>query len=151
MSDQESSGEGDGKGMCCKSCSSTTTKCGYYITFLLGALIFFYGVICLLSNEVFFLIIGSFGILLSPLWIKDCSSCFKYLKSPLRLSSTILFLFFLVLTILSVYLFKSKTLAFVFGICLSFSGIWYFLSFCENGQKACISCMKECCCSSSEK
>ena len=100
MSDQESSGEGDGKGMCCKNCSSTTTKCGYYITFLVGLIVFVYGFIQLITADVLFLIIGSLLILCCPLWIKDFSSCFADLKNPLRLSSTIIFLAFLIGTII---------------------------------------------------
>ena len=151
MSDQESSGEGegDGKGMCCKNCSSTTTKCGYYITFLVGLIVFVYGFIQLLTADVLFLIIGSLLILCCPLWIKDFSSCFADLKNPLRLSSTIIFLAFLIGTIICSVSLDSTFLNVVLGICLGLSGIWYFLSFFENGQKACISCLKGCC--SSEK
>ena len=147
MSDQEASGEGDGKGMCCKNCSTTTTKCGYYITFLLGFLAFVYGIIDLFSGRVYFLIIGSLLILCCPLWIKDCSSCFADLKNPFRLSSTILFLIFLALTIVFKLIIENNILTYVFGVCLGLSGIWYFLSFFENGQKACIECLKGCCCS----
>ena len=33
----------------------------------------------------------------------------------------------------------------VLGILLAVSGVWYFLTFCPNGQKACIGCIKDCC------
>ena len=147
MSDQEASSEGDERGMCCKSCSTTTTKCGYYLTFALGLLIFGYGIVDLIKGKVYFLIIGSLVILFCPLWIKDCSSCFKDLKNPMRLSSTLIFLLFLALTITFQLIIYVKGLNYVFGICLGISGIWYFLSFFESGQKACISCLKGCCCS----
>lgn len=35
--------EGGGKIMCCKNCSSAITKCGYYLTFVAGLIIFAVG------------------------------------------------------------------------------------------------------------
>ena len=142
--------EGDGKGMCCKSWSSTSTKCGYYLTFAAGLVIFVVGIVDLLELHVHFLIIGSLIILLCPLWIKDCSACLTDLKNPMRLSSTLIFLLFLGLTITIQIILDSKGLTITCGICLGISGIWYFLSFFETGQKACISCLKGCCCSEKE-
>ena len=89
--------------------------------------------------------------ILAPLWIHNFSSCCKELKNPARLSSTLLFLLFLTATTLCSFLLDNDILTIICGILLSISGIWYFLSFFENGQKACIDCMKACCCSSSEE
>ena len=143
-------GEGDTGGIFCQGCSPTARKIGYYITNILGLFIFVYGIIDLIGTHVHFLIIGSFTIILAPLWIHNCSSCCKDLKNPGRLSSTILFLLFLTATSLSCLLVKNTILTVVCGVLLALSGIWYFLSFFENGQKACVDCMKACCCSDSE-
>ena len=90
------------------------------------------------------MIIGSLGILLSPLWIKSPQGCMQDMKNGLRLSSTLIFLTFLVLSIFFYCSGWSTILNIIFGICLGVSGIWYFLSFFQNGQKACIACIKSC-------
>ena len=85
MSEQlETTAEGDGKGMCYKNCSSTTTKYGYYLTFVAVLVIFAVGIADLFQGNVYFLIIGSLVILCCPLWIKDYSSCLTDLKNQMR-------------------------------------------------------------------
>ena len=149
MSDQ-GYGESDGNSEddvlpCLKSCSPIVRKIGYYLTFLAGVVVFLVGIIDLLGSSVIPLIIGSIIVILSPLWIKSPIALCKELKNPVRLTSTILFVVFLVLTILANFVFDSFILRIIFGICLGFAGIWYFLSFFENGQKAFIACLKSCC------
>ena len=149
MSEEEGGDNGDTGGLFCQSCSPTTRKLGYYITFAIGFFIFIYGIISLLGSNIWFLIIGCFVVLLAPLWIKNCKSCLLDLKNPLRITSTIIFLVFLAATLILHIIFNSTFVTITMGICLSLAGIWYFLSYFENGQKACISCLKGCC--SSEK
>ena len=84
-------------------------------------------------------------VLFSPLWIKNCQNCLSDLKNPIRITSTIIFLVILVATILLHLIFKSTFVTVIMGICLTLAGIWYFLSYFENGQKACVSCLKGCC------
>ena len=67
--------------MCCKNCSSMATKCGYYLTFADGLVIFAVGMPDLFQGNIHFLIIGSLVILCCPLWIKDYSSCLIDLKN----------------------------------------------------------------------
>ncbi len=144
MSEGENQEEDSG-GIFCQNCSPTTRKLGYYATFLVGLLVFGIGIISCLTGDILFMIIGSLGILLSPLWIKSPQGCMQDMKNGLRLSSTLIFLTFLVLSIFFYCSGWSTILNIIFGICLGVSGIWYFLSFFPNGQKACVACIKSCC------
>ena len=141
---QENPEEEDG-GIFCQSCSPLVRKIGYYLTFLAGVIIFVVGIIDLITLSVIPLIIGSLVSLLSPLWIKSPKRCVIDMKNPLRLTSFIFFIGFLVATIVSVYVIESTFVTIIFGVFLAIAGIWYFLSFFKNGQKACIACIKACC------
>lgn len=145
MSEEESGNDGDTGGLFCQSCSPTTRKLGYYITAAIGFFLFIYGIVSLLGGNIWFLTVGCLVILFSPLWIKNCKSCFLDLKNPIRITSTIIFLVFLAATIILNIFFDSLIIKIITGICLALAGIWYFLSYFENGQKACISCLKGCC------
>ena len=146
----ETAPEEDTGGLCCQGCSPMARKCGYYITFILGLLVFGYGIFKLLDANVYWLIAGSLIVLLCPLWVKSCGSCFMDFKNALKLTSAIIFIAFLAGTIVCTLFIKVEYLPLILGICLGISGIWYFLSFLPGGQKACIDCMKGCCGKSSE-
>ena len=150
MSETENTEESGGV-CCCLGLSPTARKCCYYITSLFGGLVFIFGLVRLFLLEPYAIIIGSALIIFAPLWIHNFSSCCKELKNPARLTSTILFLLFFGATITFAWIVKKETLCVVCGFLLAVSGIWYFLSFFENGQKACVECMKACCCSSEKK
>ena len=147
MSDVQASEEDDG-GIFCQGCSPTTRKCGYYITFLLGFVAFAFGFISAFTGSIWLLILGSLVILFCPLWIKSPKKCLLDFKDILRITSALIFIVFLVLNILNVILWDKESAGFLtyfLGICLAISGFWYFLTFCPNGQKACIACIKSCC------
>ena len=144
MSDTETSEEDDG-GIFCQSCSPTTRKCGYFLTFLVGLVGFVWGIIQSLTNEVWILIVSSIIILLCPLWIKSPKKCIMDFKNILRMSSALIFVIILVLNILCASMEWGNFWSVVLGILLAVSGVWYFLTFCPNGQKACIGCIKDCC------
>ena len=146
----ETQGEED-TGGCCSGLSPTTRKCWYYITNIVGGLLFLVGIIQLFSLDVYLLIIGSVLIIFAPLWTHNFLSCCKEMKNAARLSSTFLFLIFLCATITFAYIAEDKILCIISGILLAVSGVWYFLSFFEKGQKACLECVKACCCSSDNK
>ncbi len=154
MSDQgytAAEDQDDDGGIFCQNCSPTTRKLGYYITFLAGVLTFGFGIVSLIAFSVAFLIAGSLLVLFCPLWIKSPAALCRDLKNPLRLSSCILFLACLAATIVCFLVLESDLLKVIPGIFLAIAGIWYFLSFFKNGQKACISCIKTCCGKSSEE
>ena len=144
MSEGETLDEDSG-GIFCQNCSPTTRKLGYYATFLVGLVVFVFGIINWLTGNIWFLIAGSLIILLCPLWIKSPKGCCEDMKNGLRLSSTLIFIVFLTLAILCKALEWGIILSYIIGVGLGLSGIWYFLSFFPNGQKACLACVKGCC------
>ena len=144
MSDTETSEEDDG-GIFCQSCSPTTRKCGYYITFLVGLVGFAFGFIDLFAGHTWIAIIASLIILCCPLWIKSPKKCIMDFRNILRMSSALIFVIILVLNILCASMEWGNFWSIVLGILLAVSGVWYFLTFCPNGQKACIGCIKDCC------
>ncbi len=149
MSETET--EEDSGGIFCQNCSPTTRKLGYYITFLIGLIIFGYGIICMLfafSGPAYTLLIGGYTILLCPLWIKSPKGCFADMKNALKITSTLIFFALLVTNTVILIIGLEGVIRYILGICLGLSGIWYFLSFFPNGQKGCIACMKACCSSS---
>ena len=155
MSEQEPAYEAKGEedGIFCQNCSPFVRKLGYYLTFLIGIVVFVVGILTLIEAAVYPLIIGSVIIVLSPLWIKSPAGLCRDLKNPVRLTSCILFFAFLIGTIVSNFLFKNSDgefITWILGVCLAASGIWYFLSYFENGQKACVACIKACCGKSEE-
>ena len=148
MSDTDSEDSG---GIFCQNCSPTTRKLGYWITFLLGFIIFGFGIINMIFALGFlswYLVIGGYTILLCPLWVKSPSGCFADMKNALKITSTLIFFAFLVTNTVIIIIKMTGVIAYILGICLGLSGIWYFLSYIPNGQKACIACLKGCCSSS---
>ena len=147
MSDAQASEDDDG-GIFCQSCSPTTRKCGYYLTFILGFIAFVFGFFNAFTGSVWLIIVGSLVVLFCPLWIKSPCKCLQDFKDVLKMTSALIFIVFLVLNILNSILWdkgEGGFLTYLLGICLALSGGWYFLTFFPNGQKACIACVKSCC------
>ena len=147
----ETDTEEDSGGIFCQSCSPTTRKLGYFITFFIGLLIFGYGVLCLIwpdTGPAYTLLVGGYTILFCPLWIKSPRGCFADMKNALRISSALIFFALLVVNTVAIFVYLGGLLNKILGICLGIAGIWYFLSFFPNGQKSCIACLKACCSSS---
>jgi hypothetical protein len=144
--------EEDSGGLCCQTCSPFCRKMGYYITFLLGLLVFGFGIFQLIAEQVvYYLIGGSLAILLCPLWVQNCSTCLAGFKNALKVTSALIFILFLAGTIVvRILLPNSPVLIVILGVCLAISGFWYFLSFFPGGQQGCVDCIKGCCCKSSE-
>ena len=139
--------EDDG-GIFCQSCSPATRKCGYYLTFFVGLVLFVIGFIESIGGQVAWIVIGSLIILFCPLWIKSIPKCLSSFKDLLKVTSALIYIAFLVLNIVSSasgWGDKSPVISYLLGICLALSGGWYFLTFFPNGQKACINCIKTCC------
>ena len=143
----ESNSESEDDGIFCRSCSPQTRKVGYFITFIIGMIMFGIGVILtiiLSSSGVALLIIGSIVVLFCPLWYKSPKSLVVSFKNPLRLSSLLIFLGVLVITIIFTVGDHDDWVKAFFGVLLACAGIWYFLSYFENGQNALIQCCKTC-------
>ena len=148
MSDQGYSAaedKDDKGGIFCQKCSPVTRKVGYYATFLVGAILFVLGIVNLIGFNIYFLVGGSLLLILCPLWVKTPCALINDLKNPIRITSCIIFLVSLGATIAFHLIFDNSIIDLICGICLALAGIWYFLSFFTNGQKACLNCIKSCC------
>ena len=97
------------------------------------------------SYAPIYLICGSILIILDPLWIKNGTGLMTDLKSPGRITSTILFIASNAVLIVS-YIFEWPIfLTIISAICVVCTGIWYFLSFFPGAQDKCLGCLKGCC------
>ena len=137
--------EDDDGGLFCQSCSHTVRKIGYYLTFIVGAILFIIGFISTFFGNLGLVIAGTVLILFCPFWIKSLKKCFLDFRDLIKLTSFLIYVIFFVLVILTKALNWGSFLRYFLGIGLGLSGIWYFLTFVPNGQKACIACMRSCC------
>ena len=145
MSDTDSPENDDDGGIFCQSCSPTTRKVGYILTFAIGWIGFLIGIIMALFNTVWLLIVSSVLILFCPLWVKSPKKCFMDFRSILKVTTALIFITLLVLNIVMIALDWSSFIKYLLGIMLAVAGFMYFLSFFPNGQKACFNCIKTCC------
>ena len=145
MSDTDSPENDDDGGIFCQSCSPTTRKIWYILSFIVGLICFVIGIIQVITGSVWLLIAGSIVILFCPLWIKSPKKCFLDFKNILKITSALIFIIFLILNIVGWALNWTGFISYLLGILLAVSGFWYFLTFFPNGQKACIACVKSCC------
>ena len=141
----DSASEDDDGGIFCQSCSPTTRKIGYYLTFILGAIGLIVGFVLAFFGTSWVVIIGSFLIMLCPLWIKSPRKCITDFKNILKVTSFLIHFIVLIVVIVFVCLGWKGVPLYIVNVCLGISGLWYFLTFIPNGQKACIACMKSCC------
>ena len=146
MSETPSSSEEIG-GICIFLSESTRKIC-YYVTFVLGLILFGVGIFILFDQEnLWGLIVGTGLSFFCPLWIKNCSQYCSELKTALKLISTLIyFICFCSCIVAEILLEKGSTeLRYFLGIFTTVVGIWYYLSYIPNGQKALISCCEGCC------
>ena len=145
MSDTDSPENDDDGGIFCQSCSPTTRKIGYILSFIVGLICFVIGIIQVITGSVWLLIAGSIVVLFCPLWIKSPKKCFLDFKNILKITSALIFIIFLILNIVGWALNWTGFISYLLGILLAVSGFWYFLTFFPKGQKACIACVRSCC------
>ena len=149
MSETPSSSEEIG-GICIFLSESTRKIC-YYITFILGVILFGVGIFLLFSEDnnhsLVCLIVGTGCSFFCPLWVKSFSQCCSGLKTALKLISTLIYFICFCLCIVVQILSKDEDYGYrcAVGIVTSLVGIWYYLSYIPNGQKALVSCCEGCC------
>ena len=141
----ESPAEDDDGGIFCQSCSPTTRKCGYYLTFVVGIVGFGIGFVMSFFGTTWVEICASFLILFCPLWIKSPKKCFMDLKDVLKVISFLVFLAFLIVITIGTICSWDGFGMYALGVGLGLSGCWYFLTYFPNGQKAFLDCIKSCC------
>ena len=137
--------EEDDGGLCCQNCSPVVRKIFYYLTFIVGAILFIIGFILSFTGNLGLLIAGTILILFCPFWIKSFKKCFLDFKDLIKLTSFLIYVVFFILVILTRALDWPGFFRYFLGIGFGLSGIWYFLSFLPNGQKACVACLRACC------
>ena len=137
--------EDDDGGLFCQKLNPCLRKVLYYLTFGIGAILFLIGCVVVFFGSEGCVIAGSVLILIAPFWIKSLKKCFLSFKDLIKLTSFLIYFVFFVLLIIAVIAKWSGAIIYVVGIGLAVSGIWYFLTFIPNGQKACIACMRSCC------
>ena len=155
MSDQgyTSANDGVSEPCClCTNCTEGQRKCGYYITFIFGIVFMIFGVVGLFgilagqSGTPIFFIAADVILILNPLWFKTVGALVSDLKSPVRIVSSIVFISLMVLLALATYGHWGDALIYIFSILNVLCGVWWFLSYFQNGQQACMDCIKNCCC-----
>ena len=134
----------------CPFISESTRKICYYITFILGIILFGAGIFILFTSEkhsLWGLIVGAGLSFFCPLWIKNFSQCCAGLKNALKLISTLIYFICFCTCIVAELLAApdSTGIRYTLGIATGLVGIWYYLSYIPNGQKALISCCEGCC------
>ena len=137
--------EDDDGGLFCQNCSPTLRKAGYYITFIIGVILFIIGFVATFLGNLGFVIAGTILILFCPFWIKSLKKCFLDFRDLIKLTSFLIYVVFFVLVCCASALKWTGFILYFFGIGLGLSGFWYFLTFVPNGQKACMACLRTCC------
>ena len=134
---------------CCKKLTTNQRKIGFYITLLIGGLlyitsiIYFFGSVFGSDTSYIYAICAAFITLLCPLWMNSPSQLISGLREPSRKKAMLI----LIISIIGLFIFryfdvKLLALLFIFGIIAS--GIWLSLSYYQNGQETLLQCIKKC-------
>ena len=134
---------------CCKKLTTNQRKIGFYITLLIGGLlyitsiIYFFGSVFGSDTSYIYAICAAFITLLCPLWMNSFSQVFSGLREPSRkFTSIVLVLSFIGLIVFGMLDIKFFALIFMFGLILS--GLWLSLSYYQNGQETLLEYIKRC-------
>ena len=134
---------------CCQNISSSKRKFGYYITLLIGGILYIVAIVNFLGSvfgddlSFMYAIFACLITLLCPLWMKSFSQVLSGLTEPSRKKS----FFALIISLIGLVIFgmldiKFLALLFIFGLILS--GLWLSLSYYQNGQEKLLDYIKRC-------
>ena len=134
---------------CCKKLTTNQRKIGFYITLLIGGLlyitsiIYFFGSVFGSDTSYIYAICAAFITLLCPLWMNSPSQLISVLREPSRKKAMLI----LIISIIGLFIFryfdvKLLALLFIFGTISS--GIWLSLSYYQNGQESLLKLFKKC-------
>ena len=134
---------------CCKKLTTNQRKIGFYITLLIGGLlyitsiIYFFGSVFGQDISYIYALFAAFITLLCPLWMNSPSQLISGLRDSSR-KKTMLILIISIIGLITFRIFDVKLLAllFIFGIIAS--GIWLSLSYYQNGQESLLNLFKKC-------
>ena len=134
---------------CCKKLTTNQRKIGFYITLLIGlilyitAIINFFGSIFGSDVSYMYALLAALITLLCPLWMSSPSQLFSGLRDPSR-KMTILILIISVIGLFTFRIFDVKLFALIFVLTLISSGIWLSLTYYQNGQESLLEFLKKC-------
>ena len=134
---------------CCKKLTTNQRKIGFYITLLIGGLlyitsiIYFFGSVFGSDTSYIYALCAAFITLLCPLWMNSPSQLISGLREPSRKKAMLI----LIISIIGLFIFRYfdvKLLALLFIFCIISSGIWLSLSYYQNGQESLLKLFKKC-------
>ncbi len=133
----------------CKKLSTNQRKIGFYITLLVGVILYitaivnFFGSVFGSDISYMYAIIAAVISLLSPLWMNSFTQVLAGLRDPSR-KLTFLILLISIVGLFTFRIFPVKALALICIFSLIISGIWLSLSYYKNGQETLLECFKRC-------
>ena len=141
--------ENDEVSSCCQNCSASKRKFGFYITLLIGAILYIVAIVNFFGSmfggdlSYMYAIFACLVTLLCPLWMKSFSQVLSGLSEPSRKFSFIILMISLIgLIVFGVLGIKFFSLISIFVLILS--GLWLTLSYYQNGQETFLQYIKRC-------
>ena len=134
---------------CCQKCSTGMRKLGFYLTLLIGAVLYLVAILNFFSSvfggelSYMYAVSAALVTLFCPLWMKSFSQVLSGLREPSRKSTFFCLLISLVGLLLSGYMDKKfPALIFILGNILF--GLFLALSYYQGGQESLIDYLKKC-------
>ena len=134
---------------CCKKLTTNQRKIGFYITLLIGIILYITAIInffgSMFGSDISYMYAISAAIitLLCPLWMSSPSQLISGLRDPSR-KLTFIILVISIIGLLFFRLFDVRLITMLCIFCLISSGIWLSLSYYQNGQESLLEFLKKC-------
>ena len=146
--------EDDEVGPCCTNLDAFKRKIGFWITIGLGAIFYLMAIINLfgeLSGDgggaVIYSTAGTCVAIFAPLWFRSMPQIIAEMREPIRFTTVIVLLIAVVGMFVSTIIWSHNFVVFLFCLVVILAGLWYCLSFYEqgNGQQTVLNFFKSCC------
>ena len=132
---------------CCKRLSTNQRKIGFYITLLVGVVLYITAIVnffgSVFGNDVSYMyaLIAAAISLLTPLWMNSFAQVLSGLREPSR-KLTFLILLISIVGLFTFRIFNVRAMSLICIFALILSGIWLSISYYKNGQESFIECFK---------
>ena len=132
---------------CCKRLSTNQRKIGFYITLLVGVVLYITAIVnffgSVFGNDVSYMyaLIAAVISLLTPLWMNSFAQVLSGLREPSR-KLTFLILLISIVGLFTFRIFNVRAMSLICIFALILSGIWLSISYYKNGQESFIECFK---------
>ena len=146
--------EDDEVGPCCTNLDAFKRKIGFWITIGLGAIFYLLAIIGLFgelsgegSGSVYYSLAGTCVTIFAPLWFRSMTQIIAEMKEPIRYSTVIVLFIGVIGMLISTIIWSHNFVVFIFCLVVILAGLWYCLSFYEqgNGQQTVLNFFKSCC------